>query len=79
MSGFYEYVLNEAQDVTISVAVDMTQQEKKKFTLDASKEKLTVVFGNKVKFAETASVTGQKNKVVKFLKSKGYTQEEFIQ
>ena len=78
MSGFYEYVLNEAQDTTISVAIDMNQQEKKKFMSDATKEKLTVSFGNKVSYAETVSVTGQKAKVVKFLKSKGYTQEEFI-
>lgn len=77
MKTFTEY-LNEASDVQIEVNVDFqSKSEKDTFTKKVSKEGLTVEFG-KNKYAETATLSGAKNKIVKFLKSLGYSEEEMV-
>ena len=77
MKSFTEY-LNESSDVKIEVNVDFdSKTEKESFTKKASKEGLVVEYG-KNKYAETATLTGAKNKIVKFLKSFGYSEEEMV-
>lgn len=77
MKTFIEY-LNEAAEVKIEVNVDFSSKsEKDKFVKNCSKEGLTVEFG-KNKYAETATLIGQKNKITKLLKSLGYSEEEWL-
>jgi hypothetical protein len=75
MKTFTEY-LNEASDTQIEVNVDFqSKSDKESFTKKVSKEGLTVEFG-KNKYAETATLSGAKNKIIKFLKSLGYSEDE---
>ena len=77
MKTFTEY-LNEATEVKIEVNVDFaTKGDKDTFVKKASKEGLSVDFG-KNKYAETATLAGAKNKIVKLLKSLGYSEEEMV-
>ena len=77
MKTFTEY-LNEATDTKIEVNVDFSSKsEKDTFVKKVSKEGLTVEFG-KNKYAETATFVGAKNKIIKFLKSFGYSEEEMV-
>lgn len=77
MKTFTEY-LNEATDIKIEVNVDFpSKSEKDTFVKKVTKEGLTVEFG-KNKYAETATFVGAKNKIVKFLKSFGYSEEEMV-
>ena len=75
MKTFTEY-LNEASDTQIEVNVDFqSKSDKDSFTKKVSKEGLSVDFG-KNKYAETATLSGAKNKIIKFLKSLGYSEDE---
>ena len=75
MKTFTEY-LNEASDIQIEVNVDFqSKSDKESFTKKVSKEGLSVDFG-KNKYAETATLSGAKNKIIKFLKSLGYSEDE---
>ena len=75
MKTFTEY-LNEASDIQIEVNVDFqSKSDKESFTKKVSKEGLSVDFG-KNKYAETATLSGTKNKIIKFLKSLGYSEDE---
>ena len=75
MKTFTEF-LNEASDTQIEVNVDFqSKNEKDSFIKKVSKEGLSVEFG-KNKYAETATLSGVKNKIVKFLKSLGYSEDE---
>ena len=77
MKTFTEY-LNEATEVKIEVNVDFsTKGDKDTFVKKVSKEGLSVDFG-KNKYAETATLVGAKNKIVKLLKSLGYSEEEMV-
>ena len=77
MKTFTEY-LNEATEVKIEVNVDFANKgDKNTFLKKVSKEGLSVDFG-KNKYAETATLIGTKNKIVKLLKSLGYSEEEMI-
>lgn len=77
MKTFTEY-LNEATETKIEVNVDFTNKgDKDTFVKKVSKEGLSVDFG-KNKYAETATLVGAKNKIVKLLKSLGYSEEEMV-
>ena len=77
MKTFTEY-LNEATEVKIEVNVDFANKgSKDTFIKNVTKEGISVDFG-KNKYAETATLVGVKNKIVKFLKSLGYSEEEMV-
>ena len=77
MKTFTEY-LNEATEVKIEVNVDFANKgSKDTFIKNVTKEGISVDFG-KNKYAETATLVGVKNKIVKFLKSLGYSEEEMF-
>ena len=68
--------LNEAVETRIEVNVDFSSKtERESFLKKVTKEGFSVEFG-KNKYAETATLTGDKTKIIKFLKSMGYSEEE---
>jgi hypothetical protein len=68
--------LNEAVETRIEVNVDFSSKtERESFLKKFTKEGFSVEFG-KNKYAETATLTGDKTKIIKFLKSMGYSEEE---
>ena len=75
MKTFTEY-MNESIDSKIEVNVDFSSKsDKDAFVKKVTKEGISVDFG-KNKYAETATLTGTKTKIIKLLKSMGYSEEE---
>lgn len=73
--SFIEFLLTEAIEVKAEVNIDMTTAEKKAFQKAVEKEGFDISFG-KNHYAEIAKITGNKAKIVKFLKSKGFIEDE---
>lgn len=75
MKTLREY-LNEATEVSIEVNKDFSSNsEKTIFIGQAHKNNFSVSFG-KNKYADTVTLVGDKQKVIKFLKKYGYSEEE---
>lgn len=72
MKSFVEFITEETSMVTAEVTF---VGDKVSFQKEAEKQKLTVVYG-KNRYADIVKVTGEKSKVDKFLKSKGYFKNE---
>ena len=66
-------VINESKGIEVNI--DFSKDEKSSFLKKAEKEKISVKFG-KNKYAETAQLTGDVNKIQKFLNKYGYSKEE---
>lgn len=73
--SFIEFLLTEAIEVRAEVNIDMTTAEKKAFQKAVEKEGFDISFG-KNHYAEIAKITGNKARIVKFLQSKGFIEDE---
>ena len=75
MKTFTEY-LNEANEVSIEVNREFSSNsEKTIFMGQVHKNEFSISFG-KNKYADTVTITGDKQKVIKFLKKYGYSEDE---